>query len=308
LSEKTKIPIGDIKKEEKDKLKRLEEILHQRIVNQELAVNQIAKAMRRARLGIAKRNKPIGTFLFMGPTGVGKTETAKALAESYYGAEERMIRFDMSEYQGGDAIKMVLGSSETGEPGLIASAIRKNPFSLLLLDEIEKAHREILNLFLVMLDEGFFTDAFGRKIDCRNLMIIGTSNAGGELIRQEINKGTPEEQLRDKVLDFVQREGIFTPEFLNRFDAVVVYRPLTKEHLRAVAKLLLGRLNKRLEEKDLSLKITDSLVEKVVEMGYSPTLGARPMNRVIQDKIEDQIAQRILTGELKRGQEVEVEI
>lgn len=308
LAEKTKIPLGEIKKEEKEKLENLEEVLHKRIVDQEIAVAAIARAMRRARIGIAERGKPIGTFLFLGPTGVGKTETAKALAEAYFGDEKRMIRFDMSEYQGRDGLQRVIGSQEGSEPGLMASAIRKNPFSLLLLDEIEKAHREVLNLFLVMLDEGFFTDVFGQKIDCQNLIIIGTSNAGSEFIRQELTRGLKEEELSEKVLDFVQKEGIFTPEFLNRFDAVVVYKPLGREELKAVAKLLLGRLNKRLAEKDLSLKITQELVDKVVELGYSPTLGARPMNRVIADKIEDQIAQMILKGEVKRGQEVEISL
>ncbi len=308
LAEKIKIPLGDIKKEEQEKLKQLESLLHKRIVNQEIAVSQIAKAMRRARLGIAQKDKPIGTFLFLGPTGVGKTETAKALAEAYFGHEKRMIRFDMSEYQGQDAIKRVLGNQTTEEPGLIASAIRKNPFSLLLLDEIEKAHPDILNLFLVLLDEGFFTDAFGKKIDCRNLIVIGTSNAGSEFIREELNRGTDKNQLPAKVLDFVQKKEIFSPEFLNRFDAVVVYGPLNKDQLKKVAQLLLQRLNQRLAEKDLKLKIDDQLIEKVAELGYSPTLGARPMKRVIQDKIEDQIAQRILKGELKRGQKVEINL
>lgn len=308
LAAKVKIPLGDIKKEEQEKLENLEKILHQRIVNQEMAVSQIAKAMRRARLGIAQKDKPLGTFLFLGPTGVGKTETAKALAEAYFGNEKRLVRFDMSEYQGGDALKRVLGFQEREEPGIIASAVRKNPFSLLLLDEIEKAHPNVLNLFLVMLDEGFFTDAFGKKIDCRNLIIIGTSNAGGEFIREEINRGGDKEELPVKVLDFVQRKGIFSPELLNRFDAVVVYQPLSKDQLKAVAKILLQRLNQRLEEKELSLKITDQLIEKVAHLGYSPTLGARPMKRVIQDKIEDEIAKRILKGELKRGQEVEIDL
>ncbi|HUS52232.1 MAG TPA: ATP-dependent Clp protease ATP-binding subunit [Candidatus Bathyarchaeia archaeon] len=308
LEEKIKIPLGDIEKAEKEKLENLESLLHQRIVNQETAVNQIAKAMRRSRIGIAQKDKPIGTFLFLGPTGVGKTETAKALAEAYFGDEKRMIRFDMSEYQGDDAIKRVLGFQEKDEPGLIASAIRKNPFSLLLLDEIEKAYPDVLNLFLVMLDEGFFTDAFGKKIDCRNLIIIGTSNAGSEFIREQLKKDPDDGKLPDKVLDFVQKKEIFSPELLNRFDAVVVYQPLNNEHLRLVARLLLKRLDKRLAEKDLSLKITDQLIEKIVELGYNPALGARPMKRVIQDKIEDQIAKRILKGELKRGQLVEVDL
>lgn len=186
ISEKTKIPLGELKKEEAEKLAELEKVIHQRIINQEEAVVAIAKAMRRARVGIGQKERPMGSFLFLGPTGVGKTETAKALAEAYFGSEEQMIRFDMSEYQGKDALERVIGSATTTEPGLIVKAIRQNPFSLLLLDEIEKAHPEILNLFLAVLDEGYFTDAFGGKVDCRNLIIIGTSNAGTELIRERL--------------------------------------------------------------------------------------------------------------------------
>jgi len=345
ISEKTKIPLGKISQDEAEKLKNLEELIHQRVIDQEEAVVAIAKAMRRARVGITRSDRPIGSFLFMGPTGVGKTETAKALAEGYFGDPERMIRFDMSEYQGEDALDRVIGSLSGNEPGLFAKKIRENPFSLLLLDEIEKSNRNILNLYLTMIDEGYFTDAFGKKVDCRSLIIIGTSNAGTELIRQRISQeqlhtgatpqtefllrsvrmdssdgGTTEKQktvssldmdvtdLEKEVIDYVQKQGIFSPEFINRFDAVVIYKPLTREHLVKIARLMLKKLNKRLKAKDISVKVTDNLVARVVELGYDPAFGARPMNRVIQDKIEDQIAQKILRGELKKGQEIEIEI
>jgi ATP-dependent Clp protease ATP-binding subunit ClpC len=308
ISEKTKIPLGEIREEEAEKLKNLEVVIHQRIINQQEAVEAIAKALRRARVGITKSNKPIGTFLFMGPTGVGKTETAKALAEGYFGDDQRMIRFDMSEYQGEESLERVIGSVKTGEPGMFAKEIRENPFSLLLLDEIEKAHREILNLFLAMLDEGYFTDAFGKKVDCRNLIIIGTSNAGTELIREKMKEGGADEVLEAQVIDFVQRKGIFSPEFINRFDAVVIYRPLSPDNLAKVAQLMLTNLNKRLTEKKISIKITNQLVKRLVELGYDPAFGARPMNRVIQDKIEDKIAQGLLRGEIKKGQEIEINL
>ena len=311
ISEKSKIPIGDIQKTEAEKLTNLEGVIHQRIINQKKAVEAIARAVRRARVGISVHAKPIGSFLFMGPTGVGKTETAKALAEGYFGSEKRIIRFDMGEYQSRDSIDRVIGSSRLKEPGIFAKSIRENPFSLLLLDEIEKAHREILNLFLTMIDEGYFTDAFGRKVDCRNLIIIGTSNAGTEMIRQKLQSPTAtfdHDALEKEVVDYVQREKIFSPEFINRFDAVIIYRPLAHEHLVQIAELMLKKLNRRLEKKKLSVKITPELLKRVAELGYDPALGARPMNRVIQDKIEDQLAKMILKGEVKRGDEVEVRI
>lgn len=308
ISEKTKIPLGELTKDEKEKLKNLEERMHQRVVDQEEAIKAIARALRRTRMGITQDNKPMGSFLFLGPTGVGKTETAKALASIYFGSEKKMIRFDMSEYQEEASISRIIGLAISNEPGIFVKKIRDNPFSLLLLDEIEKANPKILNLFLVLLDEGYFTDAFGQKVDCRNLMIIATSNAGTELIRERIGEGMSEETLSKEVVDYIQKKGIFSPEFLNRFDAVVVYKPLDKENLRKIALLLLEKLNQRLKEKGIAVKITDYLLERVVDLGYEPAFGARPMNRVIQDKIEDQIAQKMLSGEVKKGQEIEVEI
>ena len=308
LSQKTSIPLGQIETSEKEKLVNLEEFLHQRIIGQDEAVREVANAMRRGRLGISKQNKPLGTFLFLGPTGVGKTETAKALAECYFGNENKMLRFDMSEYQGEDGLTKVLGSSSTRDPGQIATQIRQSPFSLLLLDEIEKARGEVLNVFLTMIDEGYFTDAFGRRVDCRNLIIIGTSNAGSEFIRQNVNRYPTHEEFQKQVIDFVLKQGLFSPEFINRFDATVVYRPLTSPELKEIARLLLAKLNSRLKDKDLSVKITDELVNQVATLGFDPTFGARPMQRVIQDKIEDQIAQKILKGETKRGEEIEISI
>lgn len=306
LSEKTKIPVGEIGKEEKEKLSNLEEILHHRIINQEEAVAEIAKAMRRARTGISAKNRPIGTFLFLGPTGVGKTETAKALAAAYFGSDERMIRFDMAEYQTEDSIDKAIGSLSTSEPGLFAKAIRENPFSLLLADEIEKAHPKLLNLFLTILDEGYFSDSFGQKVNCRNLIIIGTSNAGSEFIRQQV--GQIKNDLSKIVVEYILKNQIFSPEFINRFDAVVVFKPLSPEHLKKIAKLMLDNLNLRLKEKECQIKITPELIEKVAQLGFDPAFGARPMKRIIQDRIEDQIAKKMLKGEIKKGEEIEIKI
>jgi len=329
ISEKTKIPVGQIGKEEKEKLANLEKILHQRIVNQEEAVEEIAKALRRARTGISAKNRPIGTFLFLGPTGVGKTETAKALAFTYFGADQMMIRFDMAEYQGGDALDRAIGAVALNEPGLFAKAIRENPFSLLLIDEVEKSNPKLLNLFLTILDEGYFTDAFGRRVDCRNLIIICTSNAGAEFIRQKVTQTTKDTSDGDRldppaggeshgssevsefskeVTEYVLRQQIFTPEFLNRFDAVVVFKPLSTKHLEKIAELLLKNLNLRLKEKECQIKITPQLIKRVAKLGYEPAFGARPMKRVIQDKIEDQIAQKLIKGEIKKGEEIKIEI
>lgn len=308
LSEKTKIPVGELNRDEKEKLVNLEAVLHQRVVAQEEAVNQVAKAMRRARTGITAKNRPIGSFLFLGPTGVGKTETAKALAFAYFGSEERMIRFDMGEYQTFDALDRAIGSAPTKEPGLFAKAIRENPFSLLLIDEIEKANPKLLNLFLTILDEGYFTDAFGRRVDCRSLIIIATSNAGAEFIRTKVNQGNYDESFARQVTEEVLKSQVFSPEFINRFDGVIVFKPLSAIDLEKIAELMLKSLNKRLKAKECSIKITPELITRVAELGYDPTFGARPMRRVIQDKIEDQVAQKFLKGEVKKGEEIEIKI
>ena len=309
ISEKTKIPAGEIQKTEREKLLTLEQFIHMRVINQEEAVSFLADAMRRTRAGVAEPGKPIGTFLFLGPTGVGKTETSKALAESYFGSEKRMIRLDMTEYQSLEAIDKLIGSPDGAEQGLLTNAIRENPFSLVLLDEIEKAHPNILNLFLQVLDEGRLTDNLGRTVSFRNSIIIGTSNAGAEFIRKYVERkaGYAYSFFKKELQEHLLEEGIFRPEFLNRFDAVIVFMPLTRENLIDIALLMLKRLNKRLTQgKGIQFLVTKELAEKVAKLGYHPEFGARPMNRVIQDRIENKIAKQILEGNLRRGDVVEI--
>ncbi len=307
ISERVEVPVGTIQETEREKLLNLEDRIHARIINQEEAVKVISEAMRRARVGIKGGKRPIGSFLFLGPTGVGKTETSKALAEAYYGSDERMIRFDMSEYQETSSINRLIGSVEAGEPGLFVKAISDNPFSLILLDEIEKAHPNILNLFLQVFDEGWLTDAFGKRISLTDCIIIGTSNAGAELIRQRVKERKPLESFKEDLTDFLLKKGIFKPEFLNRFDAVVTFRPLTHEHLIKIAILMMNDLSKRLMEgMGIRIVVNPDLIEKIVELGYQPEFGARPMRRVIQDEIESKIARIILEKNLKRGDFVEI--
>jgi ATP-dependent Clp protease ATP-binding subunit ClpC len=307
VSERVEVPVGVIQETEREKLLALEQRIHERIVDQDEAVKVISEAMRRARVGVRGGKRPIGSFLFLGPTGVGKTETSKALAAAYYGSDEKMIRFDMSEYQEISSINRLIGSMEAGEPGLLTKAISDDPFSLLLLDEIEKAHPNILNLFLQVFDEGWVTDAFGRRISLTDCIIIGTSNAGAEMIRQKIKEGKSLESFKDDLTDYLLKNGIFKPEFLNRFDAVVVFRPLTHEHLVKIAVLMMNDLSNRLNEgMGIRLVVNPDLVDKIVELGYQPEFGARPMRRVIQDEIESRIAKIMLEKNLRRGDFVEI--
>lgn len=310
IANKYKVPASDADKNEKEKLINLENQLHERIVDQEEAINAISNAMRRARVGLAKRGKPIGSFLFVGPTGVGKTETTKALTEIFFSSQKSMIRFDMSEYQQISSIERLIGAENArgkSEQGLLSVALRENPYCVVLFDEIEKAHPNILNLFLQMLDEGNITDSTGRKVDFSNAIIIATSNAGAEEIRQYIKNNKPLDKLSAYILDFLQKGGIFRPEFLNRFDAVVCFKPLLPEHILAIAKMMIDNLGKVLNQKDITLQISEPAVQKLANLGYDPTLGARPMARVIQDKVENLIADRLLTDKVKKGQTVMIE-
>ncbi len=306
ISQKSEIPLGEVQETEVEKLKNLENFLHKRIVDQEEAVKAVSRAMRRSRIGVAKRNKPLGAFLFLGPTGVGKTETAKALSELYFGSEERMIRLDMSEFQEEEAVTALIGSMKTGEPGILVKQARENPFCLFLLDELEKADKAVQHLFLTVIDEGYLRDAFGKKVSFKNMIVIGTSNAAAEFIRQRIKAGERGKTLSDKVLEHVQQKGHFSPEFLNRFDAVVVYRTLSPEHLKKIAKLMYKRLGETMKEKGVELSVSPQALVKTVKEGYKPEFGARPMRRVIADGVEDLLAKKILSKELKRGSKAEV--
>lgn len=305
ISDKTQIPVGKLEFQEKSVLMNLEQLIHQKIVNQQDAVTEISIAMRRARSGIASKKRPMGVFLFLGPTGVGKTETAKALAEIYFGGVEKMIRLDMSEFQAISDIPRLIGAiNPVEEQGLLTMPVRENPFSLVLLDEIEKAHPNILNLFLQVFDEGHITDGHGRKIMFTNTIIIATSNAGAPMIFKAVASGETLE--RDTLLDSLFEKGIFKPEFINRYDATVIFHPLTKENLMDIAQLMFSSLQKNLKEKDIDLIITDSLKEKIVELSYKPEFGAREMRRVMQDKIENEIAQALLSDKITKGDKVEI--
>lgn len=306
LAEKTGVSFERLTKSEKVKLGNLEEIIHGRLINQDAAVNLIAKSLRAKMVGVTKEDRPLGSFLFLGPTGVGKTETAKVLARVYYGSEENILRFDMAEYAGREGMERLIGSVDKNLPGTLTTAIKNKPASLLLLDEIEKAKRDVYNLFLALLDEGQITDAFGKKVLGRHLFVIGTSNAGAEFIRKLVGRGVRGEVLQKEVVNYVLEEGVFTPEFLNRFDGVIVYEPLKEEDLVKIARLLLAELATNLREQNINLEITDDAAKKLAEDGYDPAFGARPMKRIINLILGDLIGKAILTGEIKEGDRIKI--
>ncbi len=305
ISKKTDIPVGKMEVKEKETLLNLENLIHQRIVNQAEAVKEISIAMRRARSGIASKTRPMGSFLFLGPTGVGKTETAKALAQIYFHAESKMIRIDMSEFQAISDISRLIGATSPVElQGLLTTPVRETPFSLILLDEIEKAHPNILNLFLQVLDEGHITDGQGRKVVFTNTIVICTSNAGADMIFKKVGAGEPLK--KDELFDSLFEKGIFKPEFVNRFDASVLFHPLTKENLLQIAQLNLQSLQKNLKEKDIDFEITEPLKEKIVELSYKPVFGAREMRRVIQDNVENAVAEALLSDKIKKSDRFQI--
>jgi len=305
IREKTQIPIGEIEDKEKEILLNLENLIHQKIIDQDEAVKEIATALQRSRAQISIRKGPMGCFLFLGPTGVGKTETSKALAEIYFGGEKRMIRLDMSEFQSINDIPRLIGAP--GQEGLLTTPVIENPFSLVLLDEFEKANLNLLNLFLQVLDEGHLTDGQGRKVDFRSTIIIATSNAGYQIILEALKENLEWGKVKEKLLDFIFKQGIFRPELINRFDGVVVFKPLDKENLLSIAELSLQKLKNNLYEKGIQFIINDDLKEKIVELSYDPKFGAREMRRVIQEKVENVLARAILAGELKRGDILEID-
>ncbi|OHA62866.1 MAG: hypothetical protein A2748_00865 [Candidatus Wildermuthbacteria bacterium RIFCSPHIGHO2_01_FULL_45_20] len=305
VESRTQIPVGEMEDQEREKLLDLETLIHKRLINQDIAVQEVSAALRRARTQIASRQGPMGSFLFMGPTGVGKTEMAKALAAIYFGSESRMIRLDMSEFQNLEDIKRLLGSPS--QEGLLTTAVRENPFSLVLLDELEKAHSNILNLFLQVLDEGHVTDGIGRKIDFRYTIIIATSNAGYELILRALKEKKDFGALKEEMLEYVFERGIYRPEFINRFDGVIIFTPLSEQHLIDIAGLMLSKVRKNLAEQGIGFVITEELKREIARLGYNPMFGARDMRRVLQDKVENAIALALLGKKIKRGQNITVD-
>jgi len=304
LGDKTQIPMGEIKKEEQDKLLHLEDFLHKRVIGQYEAIQVIADALRRARADVRRTERPTGAFLFLGPTGVGKTETAKALAQVFFGGEEHMLRLDMSEFQEGDSIERLIGSFRTGKPGILANLLRAHPYGVLLLDEFEKSNQDVHDLFLQIFDEGFFSDMQGRRVNARNIILIATSNAGSDLIFQKITEGANTSALKEEIIDALIKQRIFKPELINRFDAVVLYHPLGQEHIEKIAILLLNELSKRMLERNIHLVITSDLVNTATQFGYDPRFGAREMRRAVTEKIENVIAQKIIKGEIREGQDL----
>lgn len=304
VSEKYEVPAGDVEAKEKEKLLNLENIMHKRVIGQNEAVNAISNALRRSRAQMTETKKPIGSFLFLGTTGVGKTETAKALAEAYFGSEKKMVRFDMSEYQNKQDIYRLIGVTEGGEelPGVLTTQVREHPFTVVLLDEIEKAHPDILNLFLQVLDEGFLTDSAGRKVSFTNTIIIATSNAGANMIRESIQNGIQYEKIRQGLLNYLQSEGIYRPEFLNRFTAVIIFSPLSYDQIVTIAGLMISRLKEDLfKSKGVQISVAPDALRYLAQLGFDPVMGARPMQRTISEKLENMLAKKLLSGELKKG-------
>lgn len=303
MQEKTHVPIAQVTTEESKLLLNLHDELHKRVIGQEMAVKEVAEAIKRARVGLKDKSKPIASFLFVGPTGVGKTELAKALAAIYFGDEERMIRLDMSEYQEVGDIKKIIGappgSAEFEERGYLTEAVKKNPFSLVLLDELEKAYPNILNLFLQVLDEGKIKDSMGRTVKFNNSIIIATSNAGTPKIQEGIKNNLPHEQIEEQLMEELKK--VYRPEFLNRFDGVIMFEPLQVEEILQIAKLMIAKINKSLANQKITVEVMDEALKSFIAGGYNQEFGARALYRTLQDKVKNVIAEKMLTGELKEG-------
>ena len=325
ISAWTRIPVKKLLAEESQKLLNLEQELHKRLIGQENAVKAVAEAVKRSRAGLAEANRPIGSFMFLGPTGVGKTELAKALAEALFDDESAMIRIDMSEYQEEHTVARLLGAPPGyvgyDEGGQLTEAVRRKPYSIILFDEFEKAHPDISNILLQVLDEGHLTDAKGKKVDFKNTIIIMTSNFGSDfIIEKQLNQGlkltdTEDslEQSEESKHEFIKEEVVgmmkeyFRPEFLNRIDEIVIFSPLQVGQMKAIVEIQLQGLRKRLNEKNIDLEISDYALEQLGIIGYDPSFGARPVKRVIQQKIENELSNLILSGQLEKNNVVHID-
>lgn len=302
------VKVGQADGEESEKLLNLEEELHKRMINQTRAVKVVSDAMRRSRAGVSSQNRPVGTFLFLGPTGVGKTELTKALADVYFGGRDKLVRVDMSEYSQDTDVSRLLDGGSGNTASTFLGQVRLQPFAVVLFDEIEKAHPDVLNLFLQLLDEGQLTDTQGRKVSFKDSIIISTSNAGADIIRAQIEAGKQLEQFEKQFEDQLINSGQFRPEFLNRFDEIVLFRPLTPEELKQVVQLLLLDVNQTIADKKVVLELSPAAVEVLVQKGYDPRLGARPMRRMMQRSVENVVAKRLLTGAIIPGEKVLLDV
>ena len=309
VSRWTGIPVSKMLEGDRDKLLRMEDFLHQRVVGQDEAVKSVSDAVRRSRAGLSDPNRPNGSFLFLGPTGVGKTELCKALAEFLFDSEQAMVRIDMSEFMEKHSVARLIGAPPGyvgyEEGGYLTEAVRRRPYSLLLLDEIEKAHSDVFNILLQVLDDGRLTDGQGRTVDFRNTVIVMTSNLGSDLI-QEMAGEDNYPAMKSAVMGVVGQH--FRPEFVNRIDETVVFHPLAAEQIRHIADIQLQWLRKRLAERELAIEITDAFMDRLAAVGYDPVYGARPLKRAIQQELENPLAQRILSGEFVAGDTILVDV
>jgi len=318
VSRWTLIPVSRLMEGEIQKLLRMEERLHARVVGQDEAIGAVANAMRRARAGLQDPNRPLGSFIFLGPTGVGKTELARALAEFLFDDEQAMIRIDMSEYQEKHTVSRLIGAPPGyvgyEEAGQLTEAVRRRPYSVVLFDEIEKAHPEVLNVMLQLLDDGRLTDGKGRTVDFKNTVVIMTSNVGSHFIadaalRDTVVGAKGEHQLDEgtkrQVLDTLREH--FRPEFLNRVDEIIVFHALTREQMRTIIEIQLRGLMKRLEDRKIRVELTDRAKDLLIAEGYDPAYGARPLKRVIQRRVLDALAMRVLQGEFGEGTVVRID-
>ncbi|MFD4599381.1 ATP-dependent Clp protease ATP-binding subunit [Streptomyces sp. NPDC058464] len=307
VSRTTGIPVAELTEEERERLMKLEEHLHERVVGQDEAITAVARAVRRARAGMSDPNRPVGSFLFLGPTGVGKTELARALAAALFGDETRMIRLDMSEFQERHTVSRLVGAPPGyvghEEAGQLTEAVRRQPYAVLLLDEVEKAHPDVFNTLLQLLDDGRLTDAQGRTVDFKNTVVIMTSNIGADRI---LAAGTEDyAKVREAVMPALQQH--FRPEFLNRIDEIIVFRGLDRTQLREIVDLLLEHTRRRLHAQDVSLEVTDTAAELLANLGHEPDFGARPLRRTIQREVDDRLADLLLSGQLVAGERAVVD-
>jgi ATP-dependent Clp protease ATP-binding subunit ClpC len=310
VSRATGIPVSQLTEEERERLMRLEEQLHERVVGQEEAVEAVAEAVRRARAGLSDPDRPIGSFLFLGPTGVGKTELARTLAEALFGDEAAMVRIDMSEFQERHTVSRLVGAPPGyvgyEEAGQLTEAVRRRPYSVLLLDEIEKAHADVFNILLQILDDGRLTDAQGRTVDFKQTVIIMTSNMGAERIQAHTRREETFEELKEDMLQVVRHH--LRPEFVNRIDEIIVFRALAREQIVDIARLLLERTTRRLRAQDIEVEFTDEAVELIAEEGFDPEFGARPLRRTIQRRVDNELSRMVLSGSLEPGDRVVVSV
>ncbi|HOK43682.1 MAG TPA: AAA family ATPase, partial [Thermoclostridium caenicola] len=304
ISRWTGIPVTRLMEEEREKLLNLDRILHKRVIGQDEAVQAVADAVLRARAGLKDVKRPIGSFIFLGPTGVGKTELARALSEALFDSEDNMVRIDMSEYMEKHAVARLIGAPPGyvgyEEGGQLTEAVRRKPYSVILFDEIEKAHPDVFNLLLQILDDGRLTDSQGRVVNFKNTVIIMTSNIGSDILLEGANEeGELSEDVRERVMSLLRRG--FRPEFLNRVDEIVLFKPLTRKEIRAIVGLVLESLSKRLEDRHIRIETTERALERMVEEGWSPVYGARPIRRYIQKIVETGLGRMIINGEIAEG-------